>query len=115
MTKGLALTIGLNAVDPQHYGDWSGELMACEADAEDMAEIAKSKKFQTTTLLTKNGTREKVAAEIRKAASTLKSGDMFMLSYSGHGGQVPDKNDDEPDAQDETWCLYDGELLDDET
>ena len=67
MTKGLALTIGLNAVDPQHYGDWSGELMACEADAEDMAEIAKSKKFQTTTLLTKNGTREKVAAEIRKA------------------------------------------------
>ena len=38
-----------------------------------------------------------------------------MLSDSGHGGQVPDKNDDEPDAQDETWCLYDGELLDDET
>ena len=37
-----------------------------------------------------------------------------MLSYSGHGGQLPDLNNDEPDAQDETWCLYDGELVDDE-
>jgi hypothetical protein len=37
-----------------------------------------------------------------------------MLSYSGHGGQVPDVNNDEPDAQDETWCLYDGQLIDDE-
>ena len=37
-----------------------------------------------------------------------------MLTYSGHGGQVPDLNNDEPDAQDETWCLHDGELVDDE-
>jgi hypothetical protein len=27
---------------------------------------------------------------------------------------VPDRNSDEPDGQDETWCLYDGELIDDE-
>jgi hypothetical protein len=27
---------------------------------------------------------------------------------------VPDRNGDEPDATDETWCLYDGELVDDE-
>ena len=40
MPQGLALTIGLNSVDPAHYGGWSGELTACEADAEDMAEIA---------------------------------------------------------------------------
>ncbi len=37
-----------------------------------------------------------------------------MLSYSGHGGQLPDLNRDEADAADETWCLYDGELVDDE-
>ena len=24
MAKGLALTIGLNAVDPRHYAGWSG-------------------------------------------------------------------------------------------
>ncbi len=26
MPKGVALTAGLNAVDPRHYGGWSGEL-----------------------------------------------------------------------------------------
>jgi hypothetical protein len=36
------------------------------------------------------------------------------MSYSGHGGQVPDVNGDEPDKKDETWCLFDGQLIDDE-
>jgi len=114
MAKGLTLAIGLNSVDPKHYGGWSGELNACEADADDMANIAKSKNFRVKTLLTKVATRGRVIGEISKAAKTLKSGDIFMLSYSGHGGQLPDLNNDEPDAQDETWCLYDGELVDDE-
>src|SRR3972149_2990897 len=114
MPKGIALTTGLNAVSPAHYGGWSGELNACEADAEDMAEIAKSKGFDVKTLLTKEATRTNVIDGINKAASTLTSGDIFMLSYSGHGGQLPDLNSDEDDAQDETWCLYDGELVDDE-
>ena len=114
MAKGLALTMGLNLVDPKHYGGWSGELNACEADAEDMASIAKSKRFEVKTLLTKAATRTQVTRSILNAAKKLKSGDIFMLSYSGHGGQLPDLNNDEPDAQDETWCLYDGELVDDE-
>ncbi len=114
MAKGQALTIGLNAVDPKHYQGWSGELNACEADAQDMAEIAKSRKFSVKKLLTKAATRAKVTSEILKAAKALTKGDIFMLTYSGHGGQVPDLNSDEPDAQDETWCLYDGELVDDE-
>ena len=79
-----------------------------------MASIAKGKKFQLTKLLTKAATRARVMAQINKAARTLKSGDIFMLSYSGHGGQLPDMNNDEPDAQDETWCLFDGEMVDDE-
>jgi hypothetical protein len=114
MGKGLALNIGLNSVNPRHYGGWSGELNACEADAEDMANIAKTRKFQVKILLTKAATRAKVIGQISKAAKALRKGDIFMLSYSGHGGQLPDLNSDEPDAQDETWCLYDAELLDDE-
>ncbi len=114
MATGMALTLGLNSVNPKHYGGWSGELSACEADAEDMASIAKGNKFKVTTLMTKAATRARMVAEITKAARTLKSGDIFMLSYSGHGGQLPDVNDDEPDAEDETWCLYDGEFVDDE-
>ncbi len=114
MARGYALTIGLNSVNPSHYDGWSGELAACEADAKDMAEIAKSKGFSVKTLLTRSATRKKVIKELSKAASTLKPDDIFMLSYSGHGGQVPDRNKDEDDYQDETWCLYDGELIDDE-
>jgi hypothetical protein len=114
MPAGRALTVGLNSVDPKHYTGWSGELNACEADAEDMTSIVKSEGFKVTTLLTKNATRERVIEKIREASKTLKSGDIFMLSYSGHGGQLPDRNVDEADAMDETWCLYDGELIDDE-
>jgi hypothetical protein len=114
MARGIALTTGLNSVDPTHYGGWSGELLACEADAHDMAHIALSKGFDVTTLLTKQATRASLVSAVTDAARSLKSGDIFMLSYSGHGGQLPDLNDDERDAQDETWCLYDGELVDDE-
>jgi hypothetical protein len=114
MVKGLALTIGLNAVDPRHYAGWSGRLQACEADAHDMADIARSRKFTVQPLLTRRATRRAVLAGIARAAAALRPGDIFLLTYSGHGGQVPDRSHDEPDLQDETWCLYDGELIDDE-
>ncbi|MGV8175093.1 MAG: caspase family protein [Methanothrix sp.] len=112
--KGIALTIGLNSVDPKHYAGWSGELAACEADARDMAKIAASKKFQVETLLTKEATRAQIIEKVSKAAKELKSGDIFMLTYSGHGGQLPDLNREELDERDETWCLYDAQLVDDE-
>ncbi len=65
-------------------------------------------------LLTKKGTRAKTLAGIRNAAKSLRAGDLFFLTFSGHGGQVPDVTGDEADKQDETWCLYDGQLIDDE-
>jgi hypothetical protein len=114
-SKGVSLHIGLNEVDPRHYAGWSGPLNACEADARDMGAIAKSKGFTAVkALMTKDATRAQVRSDIEAAATTLRSGDLFLLSYSGHGGQVPDTNDPEPDGMDETWCLYDGELIDDE-
>ncbi|WP_280152859.1 caspase family protein [Piscinibacter sp. XHJ-5] len=112
--QAVSLHIGLNSVDPAHYGGWSGELSACEFDANDMAAIAKVQGMKATVLLTKKGTRAKVLSSIRAAAKALKSGDLFFLSYSGHGGQVPDVTGDEDDKQDETWCLYDAQLIDDE-
>ena len=36
------------------------------------------------------------------------------MTYSGHGGQIEDVSGEEEDKKDETWCLYDGELIDDE-
>jgi hypothetical protein len=112
--KALSVHIGLNGVSPAAYGGWDGPLAACEFDANDMAAIAKSRAMTSTTLLTKKATRANALSAIRAAAKSLKTGDLFLLTYSGHGGQVPDVSGDEDDKQDETWCLYDGQLIDDE-
>lgn len=114
--RGLSLHIGLNAVDPAQYEGWDGELQACEFDARDLRDIAVSQKLVPTLLLTREATAAAVTAAIRAAAGTLKSGDLFVLTYSGHGGQVPDTNGDEKDSgrQDETWVLWDRQLIDDE-
>jgi hypothetical protein len=113
--RAYSLHLGLNAVDPAHYAGWDGQLSACEADAEDMLVIANFNKFtQSLVLKTKEATRDRVIREIKQAAAELRAGDLFLLSYSGHGGQVPDRNGDEDDFEDETWCLYDGQLIDDE-
>ena len=116
MSKGLALTIGLNSVNPLKYlyVDLK-DLDACEADAKDMAALASSQGFEVTTLLTSQATLAKVTNEIRKAASSLTAVDIFLLTFSGHGEQINDTNSDELyDHKDETWCLYDGQLVDDE-
>jgi hypothetical protein len=110
--SGSAIAIGLNGVDLSKYNGWDGELNLCESDAEAMAKIARNQGFQTTTLLTKKATLANVKAAITKAAGALQSGDTFVLSFAGHGGQVKDQNGDE--NTDETWCLYDGQLIDDE-
>ena len=114
MPKGRAILIGLNSVNPAHYDGWSGPLNACEADAESMREIAKAQDLTVKALLTKQATRANVRNALSTAAKALGDGDFLLLTYSGHGGQVPDINSDEDDALDETWCLYDGQLIDDE-
>ena len=115
LAKAISLHIGLNSVDPDEYEGWDGELAACEFDAKDMLAIAKRQKFTTSTaLLTKQATSDAVISAMKIAAKKLAAGGLFLLTYSGHGGQVPDRNGDERDRQDETWVLYDRMLVDDE-
>jgi metacaspase-1 len=113
MGKGLALIIGLNAIDPAHYGT-DGKLGGCENDAATMEMIAKKRNYSTTKLLTKAATLGNVRSAIEKIAQDLEPGDSFLLTYAGHGSQVKDEGGDEDDQLDETWCLYDGQLIDDE-
>lgn len=116
MPTGLSLHIGLNTVDPARYGGWDGALLACENDARDMAALARAAGFSDTVLLTPDGTVDQVTGALRQAADKLGPGDILLLTYSGHGGQVPDVTgpDDEPDDLDETLVLYDRQFLDDE-
>src|SRR6187431_793212 len=112
--KALSLHVGLNTVSAAAYSGWDGPLSACEFDAHDMAAIAKVQGMKPTVLITKKATRKSVIDAMRAAAKTLRKGDLFFLTYSGHGGQIPDKSGEEPDRKDETWCLYDGQMIDDE-
>jgi len=119
MTTGKSIHIGLNSVDPAHYQDefgnpWDGALAACEFDAHDMQALAATQGFNTQLLLTQQATSGNVTTAISQAAQELLPGDILLLTYSGHGGQVPDQNDEEEDALDETWCLYDRQVIDDE-
>jgi metacaspase-1 len=112
--KGNSLHIGLNRVDPIHYTGWKGELVACESDARDMETIARSQGFVAQSLLTKAASSTAVLAAFEKAAKELVEDDFFVLTYSGHGGQINDVNKEESDGLDDTWVLYDRALLDDE-
>jgi hypothetical protein len=113
--RALSLHIGVNRVDPARYGGWNGALNGCENDARTMMAIATAEGFTTKTLFTQQATTTNVVAEIRAAAARLTSGGVFLLTYAGHGGQVPNTSADaEEDQQDETWVLYDRQFLDDE-
>jgi metacaspase-1 len=114
MARGMSLHVGLNTVDPEHYDGWDGALTACELDANDMESLAQGRGFETTKLLTGDATAEAILSSIQSAASELESGDIFFITYSGHGGQVPDGDDEETDSSDETWVAYDRQIVDDE-
>ncbi len=119
MTHGISIHIGLNRVDPSHYQDqngspWDGRLYACEFDANDMQDIASAMGFEATVILDEEATSSRIAHEIADAAGKLEQGDILLITYSGHGGQLPDVNEEEEDRLDETWALYERQLLDDE-
>lgn len=114
MARGISLHIGLNRVDPKHYDGWDGRLLACEFDARDFERLASGIGFQTRTILSARAKSEAIINYITKAATQLVSGDLFLMTYSGHGGQVPDRNGDEKDGKDETFVFYDRQLVDDE-
>ncbi len=116
MKQGQAVCIGVNNLNPEHYGT-NGELGICEKDANDMHELLLENGFVSIKLTTKEATRESVKSAILDSAKTLKKGDIMVIYYSGHGGKVPNvrsEYDFEYDNIDETWCLWDAQLIDDE-
>jgi metacaspase-1 len=112
MPSAMSLHIGLNVVDPSRYSGWNGQLTACVYDAQDMYGYCASKGFASMILADDEAFSDNILARLRFAADELQSGDIFALTYSGHGGQVPDPR--EEDGQSETWVLYDRQLVDDE-
>jgi len=114
VARGRSIHIGLNAVDAQNYEGWTGQLSGSVNDALALQGVADSMGFLSTLLINSDATSVRVIQEILATSYLLKAGDILLLTYSGHGGQVYDASGDEPERMDETWVLYDRELIDDE-
>jgi metacaspase-1 len=127
MAKGISLHVGVNECNRnvylKKYGKEPNYLPNCCNDAKACMDKAKRFGFTPTHLLDKAATASALLDGIRYISKLLHRGDLFFLTFSGHGGQVLDRDGDEqrhqyagyvPDLIDETWCLYDRMVIDDE-
>jgi len=109
----FALCIGIN-----DYPGTSSDLNGCVNDANDWAAELGKRDFDVRLLLDAEATGEAMRAGIRERLAAAGSGDVVVITYSGHGTWVPDRDGDEPDRRDEALCPHDistnGPLLDDE-
>ena len=115
MHKGYSLHIGVNNADPQHYHGLS-PLKAAVNDAIFWESYARKEGYLTAKLFDSKATSFAVKSILADYAAKMTPGDILLLTYAGHGGTIANLKqaglDNEP--YDQTWCLYDRQLLDDE-
>lgn len=111
MIRALSLHIGLNIVDPNGYGGWSGELNGCINDAYSMQAVAESRGCAPLTLLNDAATAPAILNALLAAAGYLVQGDYFMVTFSGHGGRIDDGGIGDGQLHD-TWVAYDRMIFD---
>jgi len=114
MPQGLSIHLGLNHIDPTAYGGFEGRLAGCLNDAAAMQKIASAMGYSTESLLDEQATSANLIAAISSAAGRLTTGDILLLTYSGHGAEVPDPTHTEPTGMNQTWVLFDRLFVDDE-
>ncbi|HEX8694423.1 MAG TPA: caspase family protein [Longimicrobium sp.] len=111
MARGTSIHIGVN-----HPASTSEcRLSLSEANAWKMAELAYQAGYGAIHVLRgADATRDAVRELLTAAAEALEPRQTLFVSFSGHGSHVPDADGDEWDGRDETWCLHDADLVDDE-
>lgn len=105
----LGICVGLPRVDPAAYGGSEQPCPGCDLDASDFAKVLDAAGFATTLLLEEKATKDGVLGAMRNAAGALGDGDLLVMSVAGHGHRG-----DVDGRMHESWCLWDGMLLDDD-
>jgi hypothetical protein len=115
MSKGYSLHIGLNNADPAHYPGMP-LLKAAVNDAKFWKSFAGTEGYTSKSLHDNEATADAVKKQLTDYAKIMESGDILMLTYAGHGGDMPNEKPAGLDKEnyDQTWCLYDRQMLDDE-
>lgn len=97
-----SLHIGLN------YGGTPNQLAGCVNDAGDWSAWCKAIGVSLPVLLLEeSATKANILGAIARLLGSLKAGDWGVLTFSGHGTQIPDRTGDEEDRYDEAICPYD--------
>jgi len=118
-TDSAAVLVGLTKVSAVAYDGWDGDCPGCDVDVRRMTALCNKFGTSSLTLANAEATRFRFfsacASAVKSLESSAKAGrsPLLLIFYSGHGGQVTDKNADEDDSADETLCLWDGLLTDD--
>ena len=84
-----------------------------EADACALADVANRQGFCSSTLLLgAAATRARVCGRLREAAAECRAGDLFLITFSGHGGRRPCTGGALRSGLHGVWVLFDGSLDD---
>lgn len=114
MGKAFSLHIGLNKVDPEHYGS-ECPLAGCINDANAMKAIAVRGGFKPEVFTNEGATSEAIFDYLVQKSRELLPGDTLFVTFAGHGALTADENNDEiSGGMDQTWCAYDRMIVDDE-
>lgn len=112
MSKGIAIHIGVNS--PGNCTCPHDQLRRCVSVAQAMAEFTADRFTQLGSFQGRANTNDVMNA-IKQAKGQLPSDGTLLLTFAGHGCQVADlSKPPELDLYDESWCLSDHELIDDE-
>jgi hypothetical protein len=106
-----SLHIGINYTGSQN------QLAGCINDARDWHGLFSSICAESAQLLEQSATKAGIVSAISSVLSKLGAGDTAIITFSGHGTYIPDRNRDEADGRDEALCPFDltrNLLLDDE-
>lgn len=111
LMSGMAIIVGLNKLDANHYGHSLFELESAVKDVEDYEMIAKLSGMGVQTFIGEEATKPKITSAVTKAAKSLKEGDFLLLTFSGIGGLVANFDGNKQEIYSATWCLYNSQML----
>lgn len=109
----VSLNFGVIHFDVSYYGA-GNDLTGCENDAKFSQKIAMENGFETHLFLSKDATYKNYIEQMKKMASELVSGDIFMFYGSFHG-TFKEYYDGNTEKRYTALCLHDQIVWDQET
>ena len=123
--RGSRCTSASTGSIPRHYKGWDGALQGCENDANDLAAIAKRRRVRDVDVVERRRHRRRGHRRDRCRGRTARGRRLLPPHLLGSRSQLPtpceqadaacrDGSGRRTDQRDETWVLFDRQLLDDE-